>query len=582
MRKQGIYSSHRKISPTIIAAAILLPFVTKRFESIKTNIEAYAPALDIYYYQRIFSRNENYLQLGNIYVDSENYQYRQINVLSIGELLQKSLYHLLDNNIIATYYLFSLLILFSWLFLITRLLADDFKLSQIRSLLFTSTLLIGFFGYNNFVNTNYSFARIISPQISVLLWLIGLKLITKLVSLRNAEKPNLKYIGLFQLLVLVASFTYLYTFMSLFAANIIILIVYAIKKDIASLIWLMFMSLISSTPFFLINYFKSREERFKDAGERMGLINYNFIGSFQTLMICLGVSLLVLALKHFSKVKRQYTNLELSLLISTSGIIAASQSNLITGREIQFYHFDLFAKTNLMISVLLILSRVKLVATLSQITRYRTPSIVLITGTLMLNSVISTYGPLLSYSQNHSPAKFVINRYSEVDSLIVDVINLQNNFSVYSKAKLLYQSDITTYGFTNREVLARAYISGGCPNQLGKELRSEIEVYRFEAINQKASSLKKFIDYLEVDFLFSDLYKSTLEAAYREINSIELEINDFLISVSGISCITLAKSYGINYVIYDNDSEWKLIANKNGLLVNSFKQQNLNLYELKI
>ena len=582
MYKRGAVGLKKEIFQTIITAVILLPFVTKPFETIKTQFAAYEAALDIYYFQRIFSIDDNFLQLGNMYVDSENYQYRQTNNLSLGELLQKSFFHLLDKNVIATYYLFSLLILFLWLVLITRLTVEKVKISRIKSLVLTSILFISFFGYNNVLNTNYSFARILSPQISVLLWLVGLKLISKIIATRNSEKPKLWHLSFFHLLILVSSFTYLYTFMSLIAVNLILLTIYTVKKDFVSLIWSIFLTLMSSLPFIFLNYSKSNEERFKDAGERMGLIDYHFFGSIQTVLICLGICLFIVAHCRFLRVKHQCSNLEFVLLISSSGILFASQSNVITGREIQFYHFDLFAKTNLMIYLLLLLSRVKLVGNRYQLTLYRTPIVGLLSGILILNSIFSIFRPVLSNSESLSETKFTINRYTERDRLIVDVANLQNAFPVYSKAKLLYQSDITTYGFTNREVLARAFISSGCPNQLSKEFKSEIEVYRAVAIYQKAIALKKFMDYLKVNFILSSLYESTLESAYRERSEIKSEIDEFLMSVSEFSCIALAKSYGIDYVIFDNYSGWQSIAKNNDLLVNSLKLKGIDLYEIRI
>jgi hypothetical protein len=572
----------KELSITLFAAISILPFITRSFTLIKNEIENLSPALDIYYYQRVFSLNRDYFQLGNMYVDNVSLQQRQINILSIGEVFQKYVFHLLDNRIILTYFLFSLVMIFLWIFLIQRLIAYDYPQSFFKNILFTCALLVIFFGNTNLVNANYPFARIISPQISVFLWLIGLILLKRIVITKKPKTLEFKYLIQFSLLLFVASFTYLYTFVSLFGTSIVIFSFLVIQKRYPNSLWFLTFTLISILPFMVLNFNKSKEERFQDAGARMGLIKYHFPGSLTTILISLGIIFAIVMHKHFINKKFSYSNLERVLVISSIGLIVASQSNIVTGREIQFYHFSLFAKMNLMVYLVLITSRITFRKFQNEIVRYRVIIIVFLPIILILNSFKGVILPLIYDNHGSSSVELLNNKYSSEEKLIVDVANLQNVFPIYSEAKLLYQSDITTYGFSNIEILNRAYISAGCPTKISKTLQLDLDVYRAVAMYMKGKALEKYLKYFNLDKYFASSYIPILDRALKERRIIQSEIDNYLISASKTECVSLAKTYGIDSVIFDKKSQWYSIAMDKNLPVISFTFQGLSLFEYKL
>jgi hypothetical protein len=579
MQKSDTRNLYKELFIILISSISILPFMTRSFTSIKFQSDNLLPALDTYYYQRIFNLNNNLFSLGDIYVDSINFSYRQINIFSFGEAAEKILFHLLGNNLILTYFTFSFCLLFGWIFLITRLLKNDKSISFYSNVIITSLMLVLFLGNSNLLNRNYPFARIISPQISLFLWLLGLILMFKIVASKGIKTIKYANMTQFGVLLLVSSFTYLYTFMALLSTSAVLTLIFAIQKRYKSLIWFIIIIVIGVLPFIAISFLKSKEERFQDAAERMGLINSHFPGSIVTFLICAAIVFIILASKRFKIKLKNLTNLELSLFVSSIGLILASQSNILTGSEVQFYHFNIFAKMNLLLLLLMILSRIKYGDILKSFHFLQVSFIALVASILILNSFSKIFLPLVFINRTDFPMVAFYNKYKEEERLIVDVANLQNNFPVYSKAKILYQIDITAYGYTSEEVLDRAFISYGCPSEISEDIKSELKVYRVDAANLKSKNLEKYMKLIHIDTFFANAYESILYYALDKRNKFEFETESYLRSVSGESCISMANRYKIDRIIFDKESNWYNITKLNMLPITSFSFQGLNLYE---
>jgi hypothetical protein len=278
----------------------------------------------------------------------------------------------------------------------------------------------------------------------------------------------------------------------------------------------------------------------------------------------------------------RFISFESILIISSGGLILASQSNIITGKEIQFYHFNLFAKANLVLFVIWVLNRIRIKG--SQKYYYHNNNILmfLIFVPLIIHSFNKTVLPIMFENHFNASIQLLDKKYSSEEKLIVDVANLQSVFPIYSRAKLLYQSDITTYGFTNEEVLARAYISAGCPSEIDDDLKSELLVYRLEAIDQKGKTLKASLEYLNLDKLLIEMYNPVIKAAFEKRNTVNLEIDKYLLTATKNSCLSMAKKFGIEIILFDKSSNWFRIAELRDLPIKIFKFQGLNLYEYKI
>jgi hypothetical protein len=579
MQKSNTRNLFKELFIILLSAISILPFMTRSFTSMKYQGDNLLPVLDTYYYQRIFNLNNNLFSLGDVYVDSMDFSHRQISIFSFGEAAEKILFHLLGNNTILTYFTLSLCLLVGWIFLITRLLKNDKSNSFYSNIIIIVLMLVLFLGNSNILNRNYPFARIISPQISLFLWLLGLIFVFKILALK--EIKTIKYVNMTQFgaLLLVSSFTYLYTFFGLLGVSMVITLILATQKRYKSLIWFIIIIIVSVSPFVINSFIKSKEERFQDAAERMGLINSRFPGSIVTVLICAAIVFIILASKRFKIKLNDLTNLELSLFVSSTGLILASQSNVLTGREVQFYHFNIFAEINLLLLLLMIFSRMKNYNILKSFHFLQVSFIALIASILIFNSFSKIFFPLVFVNQTDSSMVTFNNKYKEEDRLIVDAANLRDNFPVYSKAKLLYQIDITAYGYTNEEVLDRAFISYGCPLEISEEIKSELEVYRLDAIYLKSKNLEKYIKLFHFDEFFANAYESTLYNTLDKRNKIEFEIESYLRSVSGKNCINMANRYKIDRIIFDKESNWYSIAKLNRLPITSFSFQGLNLYE---
>jgi hypothetical protein len=235
-----------------------------------------------------------------------------------------------------------------------------------------------------------------------------------------------------------------------------------------------------------------------------------------------------------------------------------------------------------MIYFVFIASGVRLPSLQHKIVKNRVVVILLLLVIFVTNSFTKVILPLINDNRGSSSVELLSNKYSSKEKLIIDVANLQNVFPIYSEAKLLYQSDITTYGFSNIEVLDRAYISAGCPTKISKRLQSELEVYRVEAIYMKGRALENYLNFFNLDRYFTSTYVPILDRALKERRIIQLEIDNYLISASQKECVDLARTYGIDSVVFDKKSRWYSIAMDKNLPLIPFTFQGLSLFEYKL
>ena len=101
---------------SLIAAIITLPIMTRSVSELSRNISSGEVALDISYYQRIFSINNSYI-LGNFYIDEVDFRERVVDFYNVGEILERIGFKFFESNIIFTYLIFSLFYLFLWIVL---------------------------------------------------------------------------------------------------------------------------------------------------------------------------------------------------------------------------------------------------------------------------------------------------------------------------------------------------------------------------------------------------------------------------------------------------------------------------------
>jgi hypothetical protein len=170
---------------------VTLPIMTRSAAELNRNISSGNIALDISYYQRIFSLNNSYV-LGNFYIDGVNFRERNVDFYNLGEIFQRLGFKLFESNIMLTYYIFSLFYLFLWILFLSQIIKYDNFPVRAKHVLVSSVIIVIFFSNFSPVEGLYPFARIINPQLSIVLWLIGFIVLIKILdSSLNQNQINL-------------------------------------------------------------------------------------------------------------------------------------------------------------------------------------------------------------------------------------------------------------------------------------------------------------------------------------------------------------------------------------------------------
>jgi hypothetical protein len=557
-----------KLLYTVLIAVSALPFLSKDLLEIIKGITKIMPALDIYYYQRIFSIDRSTLKLGNFYVDSNDFNYRSTTILSVGETIQKFTFQLLKNNILLTYYILTLVYLVIWIVLITKLISSGNSYYLNSSIVIIFILL--FLGNSRITNNEYSFARLISPQFAMMLWLLGLFIIKIICLARANAKKSYWYVFLFSIILMITSFSYLYSFLSLLGSGVILFVFLFFEKKYRLAIILIVSIIIFSLPFFVTSYIKSKDIRFIDATERMGMIHSRFPGSITTILICSLIIIFILLQSFLIQNRSKLDASKKLMLIMSAGLLLASQSNIITNTEIQFYHFNFFAQMCLMLVLIhffdsLIKNKFNSI--------FNKNTFKISTVVIVIYAIFSSNSHFLPLVQNYNYgfSKNVYNdQLNNSDNVIIDEALLQNIFPIYSRAKVLYQADITAYGYSNLELLDRAYISAGCPSIISDRLKSELLVYKMEGTKQKYNSIIRFLSLPGLEKYFSGHKEKLITILNNKEKEIESYFNSYLLREKRKDCFQKAKSFDIDVIIFDEKSKWNSILKEHNILIERF------------
>lgn len=564
-----------------LTALIILPFFTKNFRDIKYNIANYIPSWDEYYYQLIF--NKNFINVGTSYVQLSSEEPKKTSSTFLGETIENIFHQMSGGNVAFTYYFFSFIFLIFWIYLINNIIKNKSNIHGQKSLIITIFLLFAFYSNHRIIEgLNYPFARIMHPQASVAIWLLGIFLIAKII-----ETESTKQVIALSSLLLISSFSYLYVFLALLSSNFI-LIMYLYKKRLKRLVHIsLTFSTIATIPFLVINSKKTLDIGHYDALQRMGLISYRYPGSLTNLIIC-GFIILAISLKYFSLGKKKtISSKEQTLVITCVGLIIASQSNIITNQEIQFYHFLFLSSVNFMIFLGIVIFglnlknlKVKLLMKKRKFqSRYVLISVLLISlinpFNLILKPIITEWSagvPILT-----DGSKIIKNK-----NVIVDNLNVQNTLSIYEDTNILYNRVIAANSYTNKEVFERAYVSGGCPDKVTELFISTIFVYRISGLEQKGIALKGIAEKLNLERPFASIYEPIIDSSKKQNAEIFREISKYKMQIDKDNCLIAAKNFKIDTIIFDELSNWKSIVESLNLSKEKIRFGNKTLYACKI
>jgi len=550
---------------SVMTALVVLPFFTASSSGILSKISSGNEALGIFYYPRIFSINEAWFKIGNYFIEPIGSTKISAEFGMLGDLVQRIFFKIFSENIVFTYKITSVIYLSLWLFFLTKISLPEHNSSFLKTIALVCILLVFFFGNKSLINSNYGFSRLISPQISVLIWILAIYCIYEFFRHYRLRIGNSKYLILFSILILISSFTYLFTFLVLLSVAIVFLLYLFYLRDIKEIRIFSPMLFFSCLPFGLNAYNNQSNLVFSQVLERMGLFESRLPGSIKTVVLCLFLFILIFIYSKLAPDRLRENPFGLSILICNIGILVASQSNIISNKSIQFYHFEIY----LYILLLLIIIKLLLITLLKQVTfkkldiYARKISIPTLMVLIPLQFILTD----IKFDPSNDYKKFFMNNFSQSSNLIVDISFLNYTIPIYTKSKVLYQGDIIAYYFSNTEIMQRYFINSGCPKQISFGEVPGLIDYRIEPTLQKGNQVFKYLSLINQEQRFRNLYSPYFKKAKEMEKIISSEIEVVIKRNKSKDCVDLARQFGIDYIIFDRESNWTEVFAKASPLV---------------
>ena len=580
----------------VISSSLFLISVNKLRQSLNTI----APISDEYYFERVFySGNQNWI-VGHPFHLVESSDLSSTEIISIGESIARLMYILLDNNIILTYLLFSFLCLFiTIVFLVNFLNIEGKSFKTAVGVTFIAFFIL-FSRFSPIPSDSLQFSRMISPQFAICLWSFEIYLIAKIIrAISHGESFNKAHISFtfVTIVSLYAHYPYLF-FCSIIA---FILLQFKIQKTTKTKRYIFFNFIILSLGCLphIVHLFRYRNTvAYNETLVRIGLIDTRFPGSLYIICTSLIIFILVKIIeKNISNRKTDHLKIHFSVLkMITLTILLASQSNIVSGYSIQFSdHFNILMNINLiaLFGILVLFFQKNFSWGWFSVDHFnlsiKLRRVVRSTGFFLLififYTTISAASHPLNYVNYQSHINSIFSKYN-VDRVIVDTgsvpqAGLQQTVGAISGRKILYSSTLLGYGFTNKEVLDRYWISSGCPNNLGTNEINTIYGYTIVASEQKNNRIDYFLKFLPFE-LFENYLENRKASVSVKQESIKADISEYLIS-NKTDCLNLAKSFDIDAIIFSSDSKWYEIIIKhnfttfklnNGLFVSIVSSKN--------
>ena len=569
-----LVSKNRKYLGLFVSLSVLFPIFIFPIDRLKNSLKLFTPISDEYYFERIFFAKDNNLIVGDPshFVGSSNIS--ETEIFSIGESIQRFLFFLFDSNIILTYLVFSVVCLFFiFIFLVNCLNIENkyFKASVLA-------VYVGFFflfsRFSPIPSDSFQFSRMISPQFPIVLWSFEVFLIAKIIrSISNGKSHFLTNIAFACLTVISLYAHYPYLFLSSIFTFIMLQIkVFMVtKQKIFILVNFLILS-IGCLPHIYILLKYRNTSAYSETLVRIGLIESSFPGALYIITTAFSVFIVIKVIEiNIFNLNLDYVKIPISVIkITTLAILLSSQSNLITGYSIQFSdHFNILMNINLII----LLGIIFILIANNNIIKFPVFNHINLDSKFWKNTKIIgvVLLILISYSNFDKAkdppiyAKFKLQTMDffekfGVRNVITDVDNLQQTIGAISGAKVLYSSTLFGYGFTNKEVLERFWISRGCPNSLSQSEKNMIYGYTIAASEQKINRIEPLLRIIDFQFFNNYLNNSKIQLDVTK-KSINTEISDF-ITKNRVSCLELAEALGVNAIIYNSDSRWSSIIAK--------------------
>ena len=517
---------------------------------------------DPLYTSRIKYAAKNPFDLGSGYVTDPGATGNR-EIISLGETVIGLLGKILNFSIWEIYIYSTIAMGLLALYLFSKILSNRNK--KVTFLLCSGGLFL-FWGPHN----DFNFARPISPQITILVYLVIMFGIKKSLS-SNVRKFKLLIGVLAGLSAYLSSpFTFIAASIAFFTYLFLTLTNQKITKiDYASLA----SYVILIVPYMFANLANSGSESFSDLTLRQGLIDSHLPAARVTIITLILILSYIMMFYKFKKIKIfNNQNLFLNFLIIQSLTIAiVSNSNLITGKALQFSnHFDHFSKIILILVIGSTLDSFNL--TNSRLSRifYKLKSSQLIPISLAFTLVTLMVIKGLSVKEIEKPTLKEQRIWSFIDKNIKnDAVILFSNIGMSAAAsalienKLFFSTDMFNFNYTQKEINFRYFATTACSVEI-IDKSSWSFTYGLRGLD-KIGKVDRYINYvkkLRIDDVF---LKSLLLQQSQEVtnyaNLVAMSEKDSR-ELKGIGCLNFIKSRNVKYLVVENNEAWKLLASK--------------------
>jgi len=156
----------------------------------------------------------------------------------------------------------------------------------------------------------------------------------------------------------------------------------------------------------------------------------------------------------------------------------------------------------------------------------------------------------------------------KIENAIIDDARVSTTLPILSNFKILYNEHMFYYAYSDAELFKRAYVSMGCPSRFTTMDVQSAFVYKIDAPLLKAKRYRELMATFPTFRLFEgpveDLEREGL-IARREIQS---DLDSVLRGVLNSDCISLAKEFEVELVLFNRKSYWYKILEDSGLQIN--------------
>ena len=555
------------ITTSMGLASLTLGEFTKDFPRFKRAVLAGITPNDSFYFTRIFSKETPTFSAENSYVGIKNLETLSNDSFSVPEILQRSAYIIFGGSIYENYIFFSFLYLSILIFTYSVFIKGSQKQNVPQMLLMQGLALMSLLlilGNHGVASTNYRFSRLVNPQFSILLWLLGLLLVSHLIR-RVEQGRSVNSVVVFgALLTLISQYSYFFVFLSLtltYFMTAIYLFLKNKRKDslVIATIWMIIL-----LQWFTAFQFKQAQDGFLDAADRMGFLKSHFPGAIETVLLSLVSIGLASFQQMFNSRRKEGTDFSSQLTavnISSLSLIIASNSNVITGKSVQFSdHFEIFAYLSLGLCISLLIWKVLINF------KYGFLVLSVIFSGIFVPQMLSLADVYVSKESRALDQELNSISFSKVNvrEVAVESPSHADLIPVYAPVSVLFDTRIVSYAFRDNELLLRYFVSRGCPENLSASDLLFIYPYNLAPYYEKRERILQVLSWIRLN-KYSDLFVADLSRELNQrIREMQGEVIMFYERYGEDSCLDLARSSGVKGIIFDGSGNWvNIVKEKN-------------------